>query len=80
VFWPFENAVVNGTIRGRRNSPLGRLTPDDTARWKEELDSNVDSNRNFVEYWCQDIEERARDYADNEMPYLLAMADGIEHP
>lgn len=72
----YENAVVNGTVKGRRNSPLGQLSPDDTARWREELDSGVDSSRHFVEYWCQDIEERARDYADSEMPYLLAVADG----
>ncbi len=71
----YQCAVVDGTIKGRRNSPLGMLTPEDTARWREELDHGVDSNRHFVEYWYQDIEVRARDYADKEMPYLLAMAE-----
>ena len=70
----YENAVANGTITSRWNSPLGNLGPDDIARWREELSSNVDMNRHFTTYWYQDIEVRARNYADDEMPHLLAMA------
>ena len=53
---------------------LGNLGPDDIARWREELSINVDMNRHFTTYWYQDIEVRARNYADCEMPHLLAMA------
>ena len=70
----YEHAVIDGRVKGKSDSPLGELTPKDTARWQEELRAHVDANKDFDRYWRQDIEIRARRYAEEELRRIVGAA------
>lgn len=69
----YECAVVDGALPRGARGPLGTVSRSDVETWRRELGHSVDSNRDFKDYWNQQVEVRARGYASKEMPRLLAL-------